>query len=133
MQTVPHAHASQAKKWRLQCKWETSTTAINPQMHTAKVKREERQTGLRSVWIWMTYPSPSALSGDGAGAGTETVPTLSSLIWMVLLKGLFRYLRSMFLSSSARCVTAISRGLFARRTMPLSLLSLQFCTRGLCS
>ncbi len=67
----------------------------------------------------MTYPSPSALAGDGAGAGTETVPTLSSLIEWCSLKGSS--------GTCARCsspappdsVTAISRGLFARRTMSL--------------
>lgn len=78
---------------------------------------EEEQR--RRLAVWMTYPSPPALV-DGAGAGTVTVPTLSSLIWMVVPKGLRRYLLSMWRSSSANRVTAMSSGLLGRRIRPFS-------------
>ena len=58
----------------------------------------------------MTYPSPRA-PVESEGPGTVTVPTLSSLIWMVLPSGLCRYLRSMWLSRSASRITAMSSGL----------------------
>lgn len=80
---------------------------------------EDEEEQRRRLAFWMTYPSPPALV-DGAGAGTVTVPTLSSLIWMVVPKGLRRYLLSMWRSSSANRVTAMSSGLLGRRIRPFS-------------
>ena len=86
-------------------------------LETQSTHRGEERVSVRALVGELTYPSLSALV-DGAGAGTVTVPTLSSLIWMVVPKGLLRYLLSMLRSRSARRVTAMSSGLSRWRVTP---------------
>ena len=77
--------------------------------HTEETLKKQQTVRLiiSNMSVGWTFPSPLE---DGT-------LTWFSLIWTAALKGLFRYLRSMFFSSSASLTTAISRGLLGRRTM----------------
>ena len=86
-------------------------------LETQSTHRGEERVSVRALVGEMIYPFLSALV-DGPGAGTVTVPTLSSLIWRLVPKGLLRYLPSMLRSRSARRVTAMSSGLSRWRVTP---------------